>query len=104
MVDEPAGRWAGGAAAAGRRGGVGWPDPRSRSGHDPTFAPAYTNLAVIRAREGAMREAIALTERAVELDPERLTAWRNLEQFRESVGDLSGSARARAEWQRRGGR
>jgi hypothetical protein len=49
--------------------------------HDPTHAGVASNLAVVRARQGRVSEAIALCELAIELDPQRAVAWRNLRQF-----------------------
>lgn len=68
---------------------------------DPDHAPAFTNLGVAMARAGALHEAVVLTERALEIDPNRRTAWRNLAEYRAAEGDTEGAAEASREAARR---
>ncbi len=68
---------------------------------DPRHAPAYTNLGVAAARAGHLGEAVALTRRALAIDPERSMAWRNLAEFLSATGDPAGAAAARSEARRR---
>lgn len=68
---------------------------------DPEHGPALTNLAVARADAGLVREAIALTERALAVDPSRPVAWQNLVRFcaaaRDAACEDSARSRARAQ-------
>ena len=62
---------------------------------DPTHASSLTNLAVARAQQGRMAEAIALSERALDADPTRAIAWQNLLRFCAQTGDTACVDRAR---------
>ncbi len=63
---------------------------------DPDHTASLTNLAVARADAGRVREAIALTERALVVDPTRAVAWQNLVRFCSSAGDAACAADARS--------
>ena len=68
--------------------------------HDPNHAAAWSNLAVIAARQERMNEAIVFCERSLAINPQRAVAWRNLRQFaahrwtRAQLDDLSTRAAA----------
>jgi hypothetical protein len=62
---------------------------------DPNHASSLTNLAVARAQQGRMAEAILLSERALDADPTRAIAWQNLLRFCSQTGDTACVDRAR---------
>ena len=68
--------------------------------HDPNHAGAWSNLAVIAARQERMDEAIVFCERSLAINPQRAVAWRNLRQFAANrwtpmqLSDLSSRAAA----------
>ena len=68
---------------------------------NPNHVSARTNLAVVAARSGDFRAAIALTREALALDPERPMAWRNLRDFLRMTGDEEGAREAEREFLRR---
>ncbi|MEZ4407589.1 MAG: tetratricopeptide repeat protein [Polyangiales bacterium] len=86
------------AAAGVARGVAPW---RAAIALNPEQVSAYTNLGVAAAREGRLDLAITLTRRALELDPERARAWRNLADFLSARGDREGADEARREATRR---
>jgi Flp pilus assembly protein TadD len=56
---------------------------------------------VAAARHGDLPRAVALTRRAVTLDPERPAAWRNLAEFESSLGHPAAADEALREARRR---
>lgn len=63
--------------------------------HDPAHTGSLTNLAVARAQQGRLPEAVSLTERAIETDPSRAVAWQNLLRFCAEIRDTACAERAR---------
>lgn len=71
-----------GMRAAGRDLASGGPFFEAALGRDAGHVASLTNLAVVRAGEGRLAEAIELTERALAIDPSREVARANLARYR----------------------